>query len=197
MNLFHCKVRRRTYSTLVLAVIFALASLIFVQARSRAEAQNPIKVNKAAPELVGSQWVNTPNGAPLKLADRKGKVTLLHFWTFGCINCKHNLPGYARLQKQFAAKDVAIIGVHTPETPEEARAANVRARIKEYGITYPILVDDKHTNWNRWNQEFWPTVYLLDKTGRIRYRWEGELEYNGQNGTLKVAALIEKLLKEN
>ena len=98
--------------------------------------------------------------------------------------------------KQLADKDVAIIGVHTPETPGETRAANVRAAIRHDGIAYPVLIDADHKNWDRWHQQFWPTIYLIDKHGRIRYRWEGELEYNGQNGTAKVAQLIAELQNE-
>jgi thiol-disulfide isomerase/thioredoxin len=159
-------------------------------------AQNPISVDAAAPELVGTSWLNTPKNTPIKLAGRKGKVTVVEFWTFGCINCQRNLPIYARWHKQFADKDVAIIGVHTPETASERVADNVSRRVRELGITYPILLDQQGTNWNRWQQRFWPTVYLIDKKGRVRYRWEGELEYNRAGGEAKMAQRIDDLLRE-
>ncbi|MGO8926367.1 MAG: redoxin domain-containing protein [Limisphaerales bacterium] len=150
----------------------------------------------AAPELTGDAWLNVPEGSRLSLASRKGKVTILHFWTFDCINCKHNLPAYDRWQKRFAAKDVLVIGVHTPETAAERNLANVARKVKELGISYPVLVDSDHENWRRWQQRMWPTVYLIDKQGRVRYGWEGELEYQGAGGEAKMIGLIEALLKE-
>jgi hypothetical protein len=68
--------------------------------------------------------------------------------------------------------------------------------VRELGITYPILIDTEHKNWNRWKQQFWPTVYLIDKKGRVRYRWEGELEYGGARGEAKMGRLVTELLKE-
>jgi thiol-disulfide isomerase/thioredoxin len=149
----------------------------------------------AAHELAGDSWLNT-NGQPLTLASRRGKVTILHFWTFGCINCKHNLPIYARWQRQFASRGVQIIGVHTPETREERNPENVARRVKTLGITYPVLIDKDGVNWDRWNQRYWPTVYLIDKQGRVRYHWEGELNYGGANGELEMSYHIAELLAE-
>jgi thiol-disulfide isomerase/thioredoxin len=193
----HCKTRRNTYAVVGALILISLLIIgVLSIIPSTADDTNPVVQNTAAPELIGSEWLNTSNHQPIRLADRKGKITLVHFWTFGCINCKHNLPAYARLQKQFAGKDVAVIGVHTPETAGEANLANVRAAVRKDGITYPVLVDNGHKNWSRWNQQFWPTVYLIDRHGNIRYRWEGELEYNGQNGERRIADLLDSLLIE-
>lgn len=120
----------------------------------------------------------------------------MQFWTFGCINCRRNLPAYARLHKRFVPKNVALVGVHTPEFAHERDPANVARFVKQNDITYPVLLDAKGVNWSRWNQEFWPTVYLLDKKNRVRYRWEGELAYNGATGEAQIAGLVEQLLKE-
>lgn len=160
------------------------------------EDTNPIAESRPAPELLGKQWLNTAKNNPPKLASRKGKVTLVHFWTLGCINCKHNLPAYNHLQKKFAGRGVEVIGVHTPETPGESKFANVRSSIKKWGITYPVLVDNDNTNWNRWHQQFWPTAYLIDRTGKIRYRWEGELNFGGQQGERTLGEKIQALLDE-
>jgi peptide-methionine (R)-S-oxide reductase len=130
------------------------------------------------------------------LASRQGKVTLVQFWTFGCSNCQANLPSYARLQKRFEKQDVAIIGVHTPEFDHERDSKNVARRVRELGITYPILIDSKSENWRRWNQRYWPTIYLIDKSGRARYSWVGELEHKGAGGEAKIARLVENLLRE-
>jgi peroxiredoxin len=156
-----------------------------------------IRVNQNAPELVGGPWLNTHENAPITLASRKGNVTIVEFWTFACINCRHNLSAYAHWNQKFAARGVDVIGVHTPETPPEYATENVRHEVEKLGITYPVLLDGQHKNWNCWNQEFWPTVYLIDKHGLIRYRWEGELEYNHSGGEAKIESLIEKLLSKN
>ena len=148
----------------------------------------------AAPELSGDSWLNVPEGARLSLAARKGKVTIVHFWTFGCINCKRNLAAYDRWWKRFADKGVVVIGVHTPETEAERSAANVTNKVKELGIAYPVLLDNDRQNWNRWQVRCWPTVYLVDKQGRARYCWEGELEYQQAGGEAKLTGMIQELL---
>lgn len=148
------------------------------------------------PALVGKSWLNTPGGKPISLADRRGEVTIVQFWTFGCSNCLANLPAYEHLQKQFAGRGVEIIGVHTPETDHERDPANVARRVKALHITHPVLLDASGENWNRWRQQFWPTFYVLDRAGRVRFKWEGELNYNGAGGEKKAAALIENLLRE-
>jgi thiol-disulfide isomerase/thioredoxin len=132
----------------------------------------------------------------MSLASRKGKVTVVHFWTFDCINCRHNLPWYLQWRRRFAARGLEIIGVHTPETDAEHDPANVAKKVKELGIAYPVLLDADRRNWNRWQQRYWPAIWLVDKQGRVRYCWEGELEYQGLGGNAKMTELIEGLLKE-
>ena len=106
------------------------------------------------------------------------------------------MPSYGKWQKRFSGKDVVIIGVHTPETEEEKVVDNVIQQVKKLGITYPILLDQKGENWNRWEQQYWPTVYLIDKQGHGRYRWAGELEYEHAGGEETMARLVEQLLRE-
>jgi predicted transcriptional regulator len=91
---------------------------------------------------------------------------------------------------------VAIVGVHTPEFDQERVAASVEKHVKQFGIEYPVVIDNNHKNWDRWNQQFWPAVYVVDKKGKIRWRWEGELNYNHAAGEQKIAQVIEKLLAE-
>ena len=102
-----------------------------------AEGLPPVGV--MAPELTGKVWLNLPSGQTLSLASRKGKVTILHFWTYGCINCRRNLPAYDRWHKRFASKGVVVIGIHSPETEGERDLANVTRKVKELGIAYPVL----------------------------------------------------------
>lgn len=188
----------RLTRALLLGAAAALPAPFLVPTAAHAQGI-PFKASSApAPELVGNKeaWLNTPGGAPLTLAARRGKVTIVQFWTFGCINCRRNLPAYARLHQRFAARDVALIGVHTPEFARERALASVARFVKENNIAYPILLDAKGVNWNRWNQEFWPTVYVLDKQGRVRYRWQGELAYNGATGEAQIVRQVEQLLRE-
>jgi thiol-disulfide isomerase/thioredoxin len=141
-----------------------------------------------APKLTGDTWINS------KAAEFKGRVTVLHFWTFACINCKRNVPYYNR----WAAKydDVQIVGVHTPELAIEKKIDNVKQAVKDYGITYPVLFDGDYANWNRYKVDVWPTVILIDKQGKIRYTWTGELQWNGQDGFGTLTRMIDKLRQE-
>lgn len=145
-----------------------------------------------APELVGGPWLNTPKNKPLTLAARKGKVTVVEFWTFACSNCQANLPAYARWHDKFNKQGVEIIGVHTPEFDFERDPKNVARRVQNLGIKYPILIDSKSENWRRWNQQYWPTVYLIDKAGRVRHTHIGELRAQ----EAQVTKHIETLLRE-
>jgi len=177
------------------AILLCLLVLLAYAGVGRSDDQ-PARADVPAPELFGPHWLNTPDGKPITLASRRGKVTVVEFWTFACINCRHNLPAYAHWQQQFANRDVEIIGVHTPETDEERDPANVARAVKQLGISYPVLLDTDATNWNRWHQRYWPAVYLVDSRGRIRYGWAGELNYGGAGGEAKMARLIEELLAE-
>jgi len=156
----------------------------------------PASMNAAAPELTGKpdDWINAV--APLTLAARVGQVTVIHFWTFACWNCKDNLPIYNRWHERFGGRGVALAGVHTPEFDYERVPANVRAKVKEFGITRAVLLDNGYVNWRRWSQRSWPCVYLVDRKGRIRVRWDGEMNHGGLRGEERMTAEIERLLAE-
>ena len=149
-----------------------------------------------APKLVGQTWINVKPADVDRVQRLKGRVTVLHFWTFECINCKHNLPSYAAWAKQFPSDGVQVIGVHTPELPEERRLENVRKAVPRLGIEYPVLVDSDGDNWRRYGLQVWPTVFVIDKKGRVRRTWEGELGYNGADGFQQLTRTIQELLKE-
>jgi thiol-disulfide isomerase/thioredoxin len=155
----------------------------------------PAAMQAKAPELAAGQWLNVTGGIEPPGAWR-GQVTVVHFWTYGCINCKRNLPVYNRWRQRFAGRPVAMVGIHTPEFEYEAQPANVARRVKDFGIAYPVLLDPDQINWRRWNQQFWPAVYLVDKRGWIRYRWDGELNYGSLDGERKMTERIEELLQE-
>ena len=157
-------------------------------------AEEPQAATRQAAELTGiGEWMNSDG---ITLAGQKGKVVVLHFWAFSCINCQRNLPRYNQWRKDFAAEKVAIIGVHTPETAAEADPQNVAAQVKKRNITYPVAIDKDGATWKAYENRYWPTVYLIDKQGRLRYRWEGELEYRRAGGDKTVRAIIAELLAE-
>jgi peroxiredoxin len=147
-----------------------------------------------APELRGiDEWINSK---PTSLADLKGKVVVLHFWTFGWINCIRNYPWYTGWHKDFAKQGLTVIGVHTPETDEEKKIEEIRKKIKDNDIEYPVAVDGSGKSWQAWENHYWPAVYLIDKKGDVRYRWDGELNWKGTNGEKIMRKKIEELLAE-
>jgi cytochrome c biogenesis protein CcdA/thiol-disulfide isomerase/thioredoxin len=132
----------------------------------------------AFPDFVGgSAWINSP---PLTPDALRGKVVLVWFWTFQCYNCLNALPHIKQLDAKYRDKGLVVIGVHTPELPRERVEANVRAAVKDLGITYPVVIDDKYTIWNRWANQYWPAAYYVDKMGVVRFHHFGEGSYAEQ-----------------
>lgn len=141
-----------------------------------------------APELTGTQsWINSE---PLKLSDLKGKVVIVDFWTYSCINCIRTLPYLNTWYNTYKDDGLVIIGVHTPEFPFEKDINNVKKAAKEYNITYPIVQDNDFKTWRAYNNNYWPAKYIVDKNGYIRYTHFGEGEYD------KTEKVIRQLLAE-
>jgi peroxiredoxin len=180
------------------AGMFALALALLSLARGPAAPAGPDPQEKApavAPEFAKeTEWLQ---GKPLTLASLRGQVVVVHFWTFGCINCVHNYPAYKAWQEKFAGKGVTLVGIHTPESAGEADVKRVRAKADENGLKFPIAVDNRGQNWKNWKNRYWPSVYLIDKRGRVRYRWEGELDFGTTQGERLMRRRIEELLAED
>jgi peroxiredoxin len=177
-----------------LLLLLGGASLPSVFAVRHLPAKEPQQIDRKAPEPTQiDHWINSDG---LKLADQKGKVIVLQFWTFGCINCQHNLPYYDKWQADFAKQDVQIIGVHTPETSFEAEPKNVAAQVTKLKIKYPVAIDTDGATWKAYENHYWPSIYLIDKQGQIRYRWDGELEYKDAGGDKLMRAKIKELLPD-
>jgi peroxiredoxin len=147
-----------------------------------------------APEFVGGPWLNTKDGKPVTIASRHGKITLVAFWTYGCINCRHNLEPYERLLAKYRPKGVELLSVHTPELQEEHDVHLLAKHIEKFKIDYPVLVDNGEANWKRWGLSFWPSLYVVDGAGIVRYHWFGELNYGNAGGEAKIAEILDKLL---
>ncbi|WP_186223696.1 thioredoxin family protein [Burkholderia gladioli] len=128
-----------------------------------------------APEFTGiNQWLNGP---PQSLDKLRGKVVLVDFWTYTCINCIHTLPHVQGWYDKYKSQGLTVVGVHTPEYPFEHSTSNVRDAIKRFGLTYPVAQDNDYATWRAYDNQYWPAVYLIDKTGRIVYRHFGEGDY--------------------
>ena len=131
-----------------------------------------------APALNGiSTWLNTPDGRPLTLAGLRGRVVLIDFWTYSCINCQRTLPHLEAWQHAYGAAGLTIIGVHTPEFAFEHVASNVQQAAQQLGVEYPIGLDNDYTTWNAYQNNYWPAEYLVDATGHVRHVDFGEGHY--------------------
>jgi thiol-disulfide isomerase/thioredoxin len=157
---------------------------------TEAETAGRLPVLGDAPELVGvDPWVNTPDGEPLRLAALRGRVVLLEFWTFGCVNCRRTLP-FLRLVHERYQPGLAVVGVHSPEFAFERPVENVERAVREHGLEYPVGLDNDFVAWNAYGNRFWPTMFLLDREGRLRYTHIGEGAYG------RTEAAIRALLAE-
>ncbi|MGC1931204.1 MAG: redoxin domain-containing protein [Candidatus Nitrosopolaris sp.] len=122
---------------------------------------------KKAPEFTGiTGFVNTP--APIKLADLRGKVVLVHFWTYTCINCIHTIPHLNDWYQKYSNKGLVIVGVQAPEFSDEKNIDNVKAAVNNFQIKYPAILDNNYVNWNAYGNNYWPRDYLVDNRGYIR-----------------------------
>jgi thiol-disulfide isomerase/thioredoxin len=178
---------------ILIAAMMLVAAMTMGDALAAEPETTKIEI-KPAPEFEGiDEWINSD---ALTMKELKGRVVVLHFWTFGCINCIHNLPHYQKWQKDFAGKDLVIVGIHTPETEAEKKPENVRAAVKEREIEYAVAIDGQGTMWKTWGTRYWPSVALIDRQGKVRYVWEGELNWEGKEGEAWMRKHIKELMAE-
>ena len=132
-----------------------------------------------APELKGvSDWVNLPaDKQVLELSDFKGKVVLVDFWTYSCINCIRTLPHVEGWYKKYKDNGLVILGIHAPEFNFEKEKKNVEMSVLQHGLTYPVALDNDHKTWNAFANRYWPAHYLIDVDGNMRYQHFGEGKY--------------------
>ncbi|WGD52214.1 thioredoxin family protein [Bradyrhizobium sp. CB1650] len=132
--------------------------------------------HQAAPEFVGiNNWFNSK---PLSIADLRGKVVLVDFWTYGCVNCVNTLPHVTALYAKYRDRGLVVVGVHTPEFPFERSASNLQAALKRHGITYPVAQDNDSRTWNAYRNQYWPAQYVIDQNGKIVFQHAGEGSYD-------------------
>jgi len=138
-----------------------------------------------------TKWYNTANDQPLTPESLKGKVVLVDFWTYSCINCIRTYPFLKSMHDKYADKGLVIVGVHTPEFAFEADPNNVGREIEKNGLKYPVALDATYQTWNAYNNQYWPAEYFFDRQGRLRHVHFGEGEYDQSEEAIRA------LLAEN
>jgi thiol-disulfide isomerase/thioredoxin len=142
-----------------------------------------------APELQNTVWINSPQ--PLRLTNLRGQVVLLDMWTFDCINCQDVLPSLRAWYDTYRFKGLVIIGNHFPEFSYEADLTNLKNAVSRLDIRYPVAQDNAGQTWQAYDTHYWPTMYLIDKRGHLRY------EHIGEGAYAETEAAIQALLAES
>jgi cytochrome c biogenesis protein CcdA/thiol-disulfide isomerase/thioredoxin len=143
-----------------------------------------------APNFTGiTTWLNTPGGQPLSLKALRGKVVLVDFWTYSCINCQRSLPHVEAWYSEYAKDGFVVVGVHTPEFAFEHVVSNVRAQAAALGVRYPVAIDNNYATWDAYSNQYWPADYLIDAQGNVRS------VHFGEGGYSTMGDLIRQLLQ--
>lgn len=173
---------------IALAIVF-LMSMKAPQSGDSADSIVKTGLYPQAPNLSGiAGYINAEDG--FNLEDAEGKVILVDFWTYSCINCIRTLPYLTAWDEKYRDEGLVIIGVHTPEFEFEKEYDNVKAAVEKHGIKYPVVLDNSFSTWRAYSNRFWPHKYLVDKDGFIRYDHIGEGSYD------ETEKVIQELLEE-
>jgi thiol-disulfide isomerase/thioredoxin len=178
--------RRRFLGSAAMTLVAAKFGMLSASAHTVADPQLPAEGNLPALDG-GLGWINSQ---PLTVSGLRGKVTLIEFWTYTCINWRRQLPYVRAWTKKYRDYGLETIGVHTPEFPFEKDPENVRRAAKEISVSYPIVIDSNYAIWRAFENEYWPALYFADAQGRIRHHVFGEGEYD------KSERVIQELLAE-
>ncbi len=183
----HAEAVRKGFGALILAAVAYIASganieSLFMNAKTAEAPRGELVLREglsapyAAPEFAEiERWLNSP---PLTMKELQGKVVLVDFWTYSCINCVRTLPYLTDWDRKYRDKGLVIVGVHSPEFEFEKRTANVEAAIAQHGIRYPVAQDNRLSTWLNFKNRYWPAHYLIDKQGRVVYTHFGEGKYD-------------------
>ncbi|NJO12231.1 MAG: redoxin domain-containing protein, partial [Gammaproteobacteria bacterium] len=150
---------------------------------------------RAAPQFTqrdASAWLNS---APRRIEDFRGQVLLIDVWTFDCWNCYRSFPWLRDLEQRLAPAGLAVVGIHSPEFSHERERQRVAAKVREFGIGHPVMLDNDFAYWKALGNRYWPAFYLVDKRGAIRGRFVGETHRDDRNAR-QIEALITELLAE-
>jgi thiol-disulfide isomerase/thioredoxin len=172
---------RNVIATAVAAAVIFLALSVGISHASTA-------IGVAAPDITTERWINSKG---LTLAELRGKVVLVEFWTFGCYNCRNVEPHVRAWYEKYAGQGLVVVGVHSPEQSFERDFTNVEKYVQDHGISYPIAVDNNFAIWDRYGNNAWPSLYLIDKRGLVR------LQHIGEGAYAETETQIQALLREN
>jgi thiol-disulfide isomerase/thioredoxin len=160
---------------LIVLVIVAILAIAQFNPSVLVSAETTRRDSRPVPEFSGiSAWLNSP---PLTMESLRGKVVLVQFWTYSCINCLRTLPYVTKWQEQYKDKGLVVIGVHTPEFAFEKERVNVETAIKRLGIHHPVAQDNQYRTWRAFENQYWPAAYLIDRSGTVVATQFGEGGY--------------------
>lgn len=140
-----------------------------------------------APDVISDTWLNSTPG---KMSTLRGKVVLVEFWTLSCGSCRNLEPYVKQWSERYRGQGLEVISVHAPEFNHERELTSVRARVVQAGIHYPVAIDNDYANWNRYRNQVWPALYLVDKRGMLRYTKIGDSDY--ANTEQKIQGLLQE-----
>ena len=166
---------RLTWSALTLVITICWSA---IAGRTIAEAQEPPSIVGSSPLYGLSGATGWVNSAPLTAKQLKGKVVLVDFWTYSCINCLRSLPYIEAWAQKYKDSGLVVIGVHTPEFDFEKELPNVQKAVQKFGVTYPIALDSNRAIWDAFHNEYWPAHYFIDAKGKVRFEHFGEGNYD-------------------
>ena len=172
---------RKLLTLIVLLFVGFLAAMQLGPSLTRG-AETASRERHTAPEFTGiSAWLNSQ---PLTLESLRGKVVLVQFWTYSCINCVRTLPYVTKWYDTYKDKGFVVVGVHTPEFAFERETSNVETAIKRFGIKYPVAPDNQYRTWRAFGNQYWPAAYLIDKSGTVVAEQFGEGGYQQLENTI-------------
>jgi thiol-disulfide isomerase/thioredoxin len=163
-------------------LLLALAGAVAGTA-AQASPANALPDFGAAPEFTGiERWLNSD---ALTMAQLRGRVVMVDFWTYACINCQRTMPHVNRWAETYTPQGLTVVGVHTPEFPFERSTGNVEAAMRRLGIRHPVAQDNRYATWKAYANQYWPATYLIDARGRIRYKHFGEGDYERTESVIR------------
>jgi thiol-disulfide isomerase/thioredoxin len=175
--------QRRTFLASAASVAAAVAAPAFTHAAGPAIQAATLPDFGPAPEFTGiERWLNSE---PLTMDQLRGRVVLVDFWTYACINCIRTLPHVNRWAELYTPQGLTVVGVHTPEFPFERTASNVEVAMRRHGVKHPVAQDNRYGTWKAYSNQYWPAAYLIDAQGRIRYKHFGEGEYERTEAVIR------------
>ncbi|WP_419420114.1 cytochrome c biogenesis protein DipZ [Legionella sp. D16C41] len=198
----HAETIRKAFGVIILLAVILIASGVDIQSWLEEKREVPIASTQnslidplskpyQAPEFpINGVWINSP---PLTMAKLKGKVVLIDFWTYSCINCIRTLPFLTNWDSKYRDKGLVIIGVHAPEFEFEKNKKNVENAIATYHINYPVVLDNNLDIWTNFNNRYWPAHYLIDQKGRIIYTHFGEGDYGITENNIRTLLSLNKM----